>query len=82
MFSKAKPLQFINIKSDGFESKLIHLRIFKADREDSPSKGRKEGRKEGREGGRKKGKISVYFRHGVSKGFSLVLKYRSHLAIL
>lgn len=53
MFSKAKPLKFINIKSDGFESKLIHLRILKADREDSPSEGWKEGKWGEKEGGKK-----------------------------
>lgn len=60
MFSKAKPFKFINIKSVGFESKLIYLRTLKADREDSPSEGRKEGkwgereREEGKEERRKK----------------------------
>lgn len=89
MFSKAKPFKFINIKSDGFESKLIYLRTLKADRKDSPSEERKEsgerekGKKERKKEGRnKQWEDSVYFRHNISWSFSLVLKKLSHLAIL
>lgn len=87
MFSKAKPLKFINIKSEGFDSKLIHLQILKADREDSSSEGRKgrgerERKERKKEGRNEKWEDSVYFRHDISWSFSLVLKKQSHLAIL
>lgn len=65
-------LRWVDIKSDSFESKLIHLRIFQANREDFPrgwrKKGREGRREREREGGRKEEGI-LAFRHDVSRGF-------------
>jgi hypothetical protein len=83
----SKPIKCINIKSDGFESKLIHFRICKTNkecshvkdkREEERDRGRKRGKKGGKRGGKKEGgskeggrKDPVDFRHNFQEVFPL-----------